>query len=349
MPNDGRLPHAESPGHRPDLPAAGAPCLALSATFTAEAIQPALTFWLRELGLGYDVRFAPYNQVFQQLLDPASLLARNSSGANVVLVRFEDWGAGAVQHAERLLDAVRHFAGPLIVAVCPATLEHEAASLRAEKVLRAGLAPVSSAYLVTPADLFALYPVDGVHDPHADELGHVPYTPLFFAALGTMLMRKLHAVRSTLYKVIALDCDDTLWQGICGEDGPLGVTLDPPRRALQEFMAAQRDSGMLLAHLQQEQRRGRGGDVPRASGDAAALRRLRGARASTGRRRAATWRPWRRNWTSRWTASSLSMTTRRSARRRSRAYRTCCPWHCPPMPGRSPRSCATCGRSTTRG
>ena len=47
--------------------------------------------------------------------------------------------------------------------------------------------------------------------------------------------------------MIALDCDDTLWSGICGEDGPAGVALDPPRRALQEFMAARRAEGMLLA------------------------------------------------------------------------------------------------------
>src|SRR6185369_6892765 len=45
----------------------------------------------------------------------------------------------------------------------------------------------------------------------------------------------------------ALDCDNTLWAGICGEDGPGGVALDPPRRELQEFMRRQRAAGMLLA------------------------------------------------------------------------------------------------------
>lgn len=48
------------------------------------------------------------------------------------------------------------------------------------------------------------------------------------------------------FKVIALDCDQTLWHGICGEDGPEGVVLDPPRRALHEFMLEQRSAGMLL-------------------------------------------------------------------------------------------------------
>ena len=38
-------------------------------------VGPALAFWMRELGLECEVRLAPYHQVFQQLLDPGSLLA----------------------------------------------------------------------------------------------------------------------------------------------------------------------------------------------------------------------------------------------------------------------------------
>ena len=48
-------------------------------------------------------------------------------------------------------------------------------------------------------------------------------------------------------KCIVLDCDNTLWNGICGEDGPQGIVLDEPRRALQESLVAQHDAGMLLA------------------------------------------------------------------------------------------------------
>ncbi|MEO6742663.1 MAG: HAD-IIIC family phosphatase, partial [Chthoniobacteraceae bacterium] len=48
-------------------------------------------------------------------------------------------------------------------------------------------------------------------------------------------------------KVIALDCDNTLWQGLCGEDGPTGVVVTPEFRRLQEFMVAQTQAGALLA------------------------------------------------------------------------------------------------------
>jgi polyketide synthase PksN len=196
---------------------------------------------MRELGLAGGIRFAAYNQVFQELLDPAGLFARHAGGVNVVLVRFEDWSAG---QAGEFADAVREAAGrlpsPLIVVLCAGASEFD-------ESLRCAFAGLASVHLITAAEIAALYPVADVHDPHANELGHVPYTPVYFVALATAIARKIHAIIAPPFKVIALDCDDTLWAGICGEDGPEGVMLDPPRRALQEFMRARRAEGMLLA------------------------------------------------------------------------------------------------------
>src|ERR1700722_15965059 len=107
--------------------------IAISATFTAEAIQPALAFWAAELDLGLEIRFAGYSQVFQELLDPAGLFAGNRAGYNILLVRFED-GKEATRPedaARRLTDAVRVCAAsssaPLILALCPPTAPHAAA------------------------------------------------------------------------------------------------------------------------------------------------------------------------------------------------------------------------------
>src|SRR6478735_3928965 len=92
--------------------------IAISATFTAEGVQPGLAFWAGELGLEYEIRFAAYNQLFQELLDPAGLFARNRGGVNVALVRFADWRqAGIADEALRLVEAIRgassSFASPL--------------------------------------------------------------------------------------------------------------------------------------------------------------------------------------------------------------------------------------------
>lgn len=224
------------------------PTIAISATFTAEAIQPGLAFWAGELGLDYEIRFAGYNQLFQELLDPAGLFGRNRRGFNIALVRLDDWRqAGVDEPVRRLVESARdapaRLSAPLILAVCPSSPQFDAAAA----FIRSSLADLASVHVILPGDIAALYPVDQIHDPHADDLGHLPYTPVFFAALATAIARRMHAIARPPFKVVALDCDETLWSGICGEDGPLGISIDAPHRALQEFMAARRSEGMLLA------------------------------------------------------------------------------------------------------
>jgi FkbH-like protein len=223
--------------------------IAISATFTAEAIQPGLAFWTAELGLEYDIRFAGYAQLFQELLDPSGLFARNRGGFNVALVRLEDLPAPG--SARDLLEAVRsaanRLASPLILAVCPPTPANAADFEARLRILCEGTRDLASVHCILPGEVTSLYPVAEIHDPDGEELGHLPYTPEFFVALATAIARKIHAIANPPFKVIALDCDETLWAGICGEDGPQGVAIDPPRQALQEFMAARRREGMLLA------------------------------------------------------------------------------------------------------
>lgn len=230
-----------------------------------------MRFWAKELDLPVAIEFAAYNQAFQQLLDPASLLARNPRGMNVVLVRLEDWernkaatnghaagnSSDLIERAVReLISALKSAAGrsavPYLVCLCPSAkaLTHEPHRAeffqRKEHELAAELAGLANVNVVTPEQLFALYPVADHYDPRGDELGHVPYTPEFFTALATMIARTLHLQRRSPPKVIVLDCDQTLWAGVCGEDGPDGIELRAPHRALQEFMRAQLDAGRLL-------------------------------------------------------------------------------------------------------
>ena len=241
------------------------PPVVVCATYTAEPVREVLEFWWRELGFDYETRFAPYNQVFQQLLDPSSPVRRNREGVNVMLIRLEEWTRLSKPDAlERLEESVRNFAAtlksaaaatpaPFLVCLCPPSNEFLSAPKRAafglqmESFLASNFADSSTIHLVRSAEALELYPAPEYYDPHGDRIGHIPYTPEYFAALGTLIARKIHAMRTAPYKVIAFDCDQTLWRGVCGEDGPDGVTIDPPRRELQDFAVDQHGAGMLLA------------------------------------------------------------------------------------------------------
>jgi len=243
--------------------------IAITSTFTAEPLERALSFWLEELEIPARIVFAPYNQVFQELLDPSSLLATNRGGINIVLIRFEDWqrSAGGAHDAELSLPLLRknarefahaitasaeRTATPQLVFICPsspaivAEPERKTIFEQMADLLKEELKQTPGVYLISSSELFGSYPVTEYYDPHGDRLAHVPFTPLFFTALATMIARKIYSLTSKPYKVIVLDCDQTLWGGVCGEDGALGVQITPPWKKIQEFLLQQYDAGMLL-------------------------------------------------------------------------------------------------------
>jgi FkbH-like protein len=240
----------------------------LAASFTAEPILDPLAFWLRELGLDAAVEFAPYNQIFQELLNPGSLLSQNREGVNVLLLRLEDWlkfsrdaedperaRALLERNARDLIDALRDATArsstPHLLVFCPSSPATLAEPWRRslleslEQQIAAELRDVAGVGVIVAAD-FAAYPVADAHDARRDALGHIPYTPLFFAALGTLLARRIHGLNSHPYKVIVLDCDNTIWQGVVGEEGPHGVVISPACRRLQEFVVQQAARGFLV-------------------------------------------------------------------------------------------------------
>ena len=163
------------------------------------------------------------------------------------------------RNSEDLVKAIKFASAnsrvPYLLCFCPASerIESDRATARffdfIETQIAEGLKDVSGAYVVTSAETSTLYPVAEYEDRRANEVSHVPYTREFFQGLGTLIARRFYRISSPPHKVIVLDCDNTLWRGVCGEDGPLGVNVGPGYRALQEFMIAQRDAGMLLCAM----------------------------------------------------------------------------------------------------
>lgn len=240
--------------------------IAISATFTAEPIEPVLAFWGRRLKSSFGIRFAPYNQTVQALMNPAGEFVSNQHGVNVLLARLEDLAQFDAHHSatlgrieanfNHLIDVVRaapsRMSVPIVFVLCPpspaflsdpgrARFVHEM-TMRAEAILD----ETPGIQYLSYEEIQRLYPVLEPASPEGERLGRIPYNNLYFCALGTALVRLAHGLFHPPYKVIALDCDYTLWNGICGEDGPRGIVVDAPRHALQEFMADQHEAGMLL-------------------------------------------------------------------------------------------------------
>ena len=112
--------------------------------------------------------------------------------------------------------------------------------------MRSTVSEMPNVYTISSTLPLQRYSVIDYYDPHSYVLGHIPYTTDWYAAVGTTIFRTIFNLTRTPLKAIVLDCDNTLWEGVCAEVGPSGVHVSPPYRALQQFMVDQMNAGKLL-------------------------------------------------------------------------------------------------------
>jgi HAD superfamily phosphatase (TIGR01681 family) len=243
------------------IEATSGPTVAIAASFTASPIIEPLRFWLHEvLNVDARIELAEIGQVMQTLLDPKSIFATHSRGLNVVLLRWEDLcgtGSKDCEQALELLISALSFSPsvsriPHLVCLCapsPEVLvspEKTAGFREMDARLKSKAARLPGVSVVTSSELLQLYPLKDYADSLSDRVAWVPYRTCLFVVIAALVARRLHAVTTPPYKAIVVDCDQTLWVGACGEDGPSGVVIDGPRQALQKFLVAQHDAGMLI-------------------------------------------------------------------------------------------------------
>ncbi len=236
--------------------------ICIAATFTADPIGLPLQSWIGWLNWTARVQTAPYNQLFQQLLDPNSAFASNRGGTNVLMLRMADWYREDApeeldQHLSEFLGTLDAFSpnssSPLIVVLCPSGTGSQESSRKddsrvdfCEQQLADSLRTRRHVHLITATDIATHYPVESVGDATMLRTAHIPYNQRYFTAIASELVRQIDTLQRAPRKVVVLDCDQTLWDGVCGEDGPSGVRITPERRALQQQMLRLQQAGMLL-------------------------------------------------------------------------------------------------------
>jgi HAD superfamily phosphatase (TIGR01681 family) len=106
---------------------------------------------------------------------------------------------------------------------------------------------ISAIATIADVELIDLRGQGGAHyDLVRDRIGHIPYTQVGYAALALGLGRALHGCLTQPAKVLVVDCDNTLWGGVVGEDGAAGLTIDAGHRSLQAFLLRRKQSGQLI-------------------------------------------------------------------------------------------------------
>jgi FkbH-like protein len=114
------------------------------------------------------------------------------------------------------------------------------------RIVQAALQGIQGVHVLDDEQVCRRYPVTQDEAPLADALAHVPFSRERYAAIASALARTVVNAVVPPFKVIVVDCDNTLWQGVCAEVGADGVEVTAHHRALQDYLVRQVDAGMLL-------------------------------------------------------------------------------------------------------
>lgn len=232
----------------------GPPEVVLAATFALDPVTPFLREALLQTQLPHQVRTAPYGQLVEQFLSPQSPFASNVGGVNIALVRLSDWASvlpteddrdSITMFASAVRDFVRLGPAPTLVVICPEApgreLPHLTELLISELRDLPGIATEFADRWIEAQDCA------DPHDAHAAAIAHLPYTDDAFAAIAIGITRVVSSLTVRPRKVVAVDCDHTLWGGACGDLPPSELDLGERFLAVQRFLKSRQEAGFLLA------------------------------------------------------------------------------------------------------
>ena len=247
--------------------------ICIGASFSIDLVLPSMEFLADKLHWDVGFEVTAYNQVFQELLSPISSFNQNKQGNNLLFIRLEDWipyshqkdkVSDDIESLQSLLDnALQEFVEaaqvyanqqktPLDIFICPRSVGViQQTQLNThlniiENKLCDQLSALEKVTTRVMQDYHEIYTVQDYDDPMRLQMAHIPYTDDYFKTLGVIAIRSLFNYQLAPYKVIVLDCDNTLWKGVCDETGPLNVVISPALKAFQQFLIRQQSEGVLL-------------------------------------------------------------------------------------------------------
>ncbi|MEZ4415758.1 MAG: HAD-IIIC family phosphatase [Gemmatimonadota bacterium] len=235
-----------------------------------EPIEPYLKWLGAEAGLRLELRFGDFDNIVQEAVGGAPRLLNGETACVLVHVRLEGVSPALAReftslesdavHSERervedwirsVLAGIRRQTKAMILWHGFETPLHPAygvvdahqpegqaeAVARLNQALRAALAEHASAYYVDMDLCRARVGAPSFYDARYWHIGRAPYTREALREIALEDMKFVRALRGRNKKCLVLDCDNTLWGGIIGEDGLAGIKLGQthPGSAYREF------------------------------------------------------------------------------------------------------------------
>ncbi len=185
----------------------------ISGSFIIEPLREFLDFWVQEIPLTCEIKFAPYNQIFQTLLNSSA-----DNDAIFIVIRDKDLQFSSYEEnfyffVQHLRNICKTISASIFVIHCP----ERTPSLWGDH-LKKEIDSISGAYYIELHEWLDKYQVSNYFDVRTEKSAHIPYTLSGYAVLGTLIARIIYSMQFPLIKLIGVDCDNTLWKGIVAEE-----------------------------------------------------------------------------------------------------------------------------------
>ena len=237
-----------------------APRVYCLSNYTLNGIELFLSYHLLKQKLRPDILFSDYNVVVQTLLDADSSLHRArpefvvlSLDLRVLIRDYYANGWDVQVEIDKLLELLElarmHVKAPIIVTDFALPLLGDMRGAPGLEANVRGLNMALASYVREHARQFFLVEVNrivallGWNEAHDNKLWHTSKAP-YKSPMLSWLAREIATIVGAHFgrakKCVILDCDNTLWGGVIGEDGLDGIALDAskyPGAAYQQFQA----------------------------------------------------------------------------------------------------------------
>lgn len=240
--------------------------LTVASTFTTNMLQESFLFWQSVTGVNIRYDFSPYLQI-EQFLQEYSMNGLRQDGYFIIILRLEDLAFQRESEFDMDLEYIRTRASDLTKILIRSVLERptrfivifcpQSSVVKQNPILSAGLQELEKSMITQLGEAKQIYSIcsgklmnsfdsDVGYESSIGLVGQVPYTEYFYEFLGMIIIRTIYGFEKPPCKAIILDCDNTLWAGIAGEDPISQIKIPEELREFQQFLRRCKETGIAL-------------------------------------------------------------------------------------------------------
>ena len=206
-------------------------------------VDPLVDFTIVEAAacsIGLQTYIAPFGQISQEILNPASGLYHFTPDVTILAAEADSLANNPIEAFETLVTLSKTFKekGTGILVVCTfmagplwplhiLQTEHKIQLAKANQSLRECFAGDCRVQVCDLDSVAAYLGYANSISPEMSAMARIPFSEGFLVLLAKKLVAHLKAKAGIICKCLVLDCDNTLWGGIIGEDGINEIALGP--------------------------------------------------------------------------------------------------------------------------